>query len=96
MNIYIKHLERYVDSGIVIIIYYSAELIDGDFIANYQDQVCLSSPDPENFIPYNDITEQIAMNWLLSKINVDYIQSYLEKIIEKLKNPPTQNGIPWQ
>lgn len=96
MIIQIKNLERYVNNGEVIIIYYRASLTDGHLEVEYNGSVQLDPPDQENFIPYNQISEPIAMNWLMAKINVSEIQIYLENLMQGLKNPPTQNGIPWE
>lgn len=96
MNIQIKNLERFSNNGEVIFIYYRASLTDGHLEVEYNGSVQLDPPDQENFIPYNQISEPIAMNWLMAKINVSEIQIYLENLMQGLKNPPTQNGIPWE
>lgn len=56
----------------------------------------LESPDSENFIALNDLTEQQVIDWVLDGIDTDEIESYINAQIEKQKNPtnvPVQ--LPW-
>jgi hypothetical protein len=96
MIIQIKNLERYVNNGEVIIIYYRAELTDNYLVVEYNGSTQLDPPDPNNFIPYEQITQEMAMQWLMNKIDISEIETYLQNLMSGLKNPPTENGIPWQ
>lgn len=96
MNIEIKNLERFSSNGEVIFIYYRASLSDGNLEVEYNGSSQLDPPDPNNFIPYEQITQEMAMQWLMNKIDISEIETYLQNLMSGLKNPPTQNGIPWK
>ena len=57
----------------------------------------LDNPDPSNYIPYENLTENIVSEWLNKKLNVT---QYQENIINQIYIqffPPTTNSLnlPW-
>jgi hypothetical protein len=95
MIIKIKNLERHSNDNSVIIIYYKAQLVENELIVDYDGSVLLDPPDPNNFIPYENIDETTALSWLMQKIDMNEVQFYLNSVMDALKNPPTKKGIPW-
>lgn len=54
-----------------------------------------SSPD---FVPYDDLTESVVLQWVWDDMGVDEvvrIQESLHSNIEEQKNPTTEDGVPW-
>lgn len=54
-----------------------------------------SSPD---FVPYDDLTEPVVLQWVWDDMGVDEvvrIQESLHSNIEEQKNPTTEDGVPW-
>lgn len=55
-----------------------------------------------NFIPYEDLTEQIVLNWVQNEIGASAItsietqfQTRLQERITEKENPPFLTGLPW-
>lgn len=48
----------------------------------------LADPSSEQFVPFQDITEQMAIDWVSSVINVSDVQGSLANQIAAIKNPP--------
>jgi len=55
----------------------------------------LPEPNPENFIDYNDITEETVISWLESLLDIDINNQLVEQGINEKLNPPIIQGIPW-
>ena len=54
-----------------------------------------SSPD---FIPYDQLTEQVVRRWVWDSMGVDEVvrsQESLHSNIEEQKKPNTEDGVPW-
>jgi len=46
-------------------------------------------------IPYEDLTEEIIIEWVKESIDLEAIEKSLEDQIEAQKNPPILTGLPW-
>jgi hypothetical protein len=58
--------------------------------------ITLPSPSEENFIPYNDITEEMIISWRGSISNIEDLQQDITNKIELIKNPPIiELPFPW-
>ena len=68
---------------------YAAEKeYEGEII--YQDiygSQAVGEPNPDNYIPYNDLTEQEVISWLEATLPVDEYQVILAAQIENIINP---------
>ena len=61
----------------------------------------LSTVDPNNFVKYEDLTEEMVLGWIQSAVVDDYERHVNEKIKEQIDakvNPVTEvtSGFPWQ
>jgi hypothetical protein len=64
--------------------------------ASIQVPITLPEPSDENFIPYDDITEEMVISWLESILNVEDLQQGIIDKIENIKNPPlVEIPFPW-
>lgn len=49
----------------------------------------------DEFIPYEDLTEQEVIGWVKAKLDVASIESSLQDQINAKKAPATLSGVPW-
>lgn len=96
----IQQLKRINTTGLVIEARYSVSMNQNGVIVSHLDKVQLEgdSDDP-NFIPYNDLTEQIVLDWVKQKVDVETIEAQiLEELTVKQASKPTnqiKTGLPW-
>lgn len=53
----------------------------------FNGSINLKEPNPENYIPFNDLTDEIVWSWIEPQINVEQIKLNLDKQIEEIKHP---------
>lgn len=81
-------------SEVVKTIHWRLDAIDGGFSAGGYGTVALGEPDPDNFTPYADITEQWAIDRTSALIDLPAVQAALAGEIAKKKNPPVISQVP--
>lgn len=57
------------------------------------------SIDPENFIPFDNLTEENVLNWVKQTITAsfeEHINTIIEKQIQENSNPPVDAVLPWK
>lgn len=81
-------------SQVVKVIHWRLDAIDGGVTAGAYGTVALGEPDPDNFVPYADITEQWAIDQTSALIDLPQVQAALAGEIAKKKNPPTVPEVP--
>jgi len=59
-------------------------------------------PNAENFIPYNELTEETVITWVFSDLGeeemnkmIAELESAIDKRIYEKENPPFIQGLPW-
>ena len=76
-------------------VHWGYTLTDGDFSVNEIGMESLESPTGE-FIPFEELTEEIVLNWLSEKLNFELLRNNLQQSLELKKNPPTISlRAPW-
>lgn len=57
----------------------------------------LENPDPANFVPLNQITEQQVIQWIENTVNLQPIKAHIEIVLNKeaAKASLTQENLPW-
>ena len=76
----------------------SEEVGEETYSGSSYGTVSFADPDPDNFTPYADITEEMAIGWTqdaLGDEEVANIEASIAKQIEDAKNPPVESGTPW-
>ena len=63
---------------------------DGGIGSTDSGTVTLGSPNPAQFIPYDQITQEMAFNWVSEYINVGIVEESIAKQIAQLSVPQTQ------
>ena len=93
----IAQLERTLDDGGVVVAHWRATATDGDFSAtNYGTAGFTPDPSSSDYVPYDDITEEVALGWCFADgVDKDAIEASLQANIEAQKNPTQASGVPW-
>ncbi len=80
--------------GLVTTVHWTATLGE----AHNYGSVGLGTPDPDDYTPYDEITETQAVDWAKAALGpetVSEIESSLASQEEEILNPTTADGIPW-
>lgn len=99
----IIQMKRKPDNGLVFEVTYVMNFK----LENKEDRhigsvVLEGNPEDENFIPYEDLTKEIVLDWIQTELGEQEIQkiqtdmeSRLQNRIDKENNPEFLQGIPW-
>jgi hypothetical protein len=103
----IINMERHIENGIVYIVHWIASLQedrefnqesiilkDKKYYASSYGSIGLQAPE-ENIIAYENLTEEIVIEWIKTVLDTEFIETSLLAQIELQKNPPTATGLPW-
>ena len=80
--------------GLVTVVHWTAQLGE----ASSYGSVGLGAPDPDNYTPYDEVTETQAVDWAKAALGpetVSGIESSLASQEEEILNPTTADGVPW-
>lgn len=96
----INQLERQLPSGLVYIAHWTCSAVEGEYSGSVYGTQGLEATDPESstFVPYEDITEELALEWLFDAMQEEQVQAHEANVlsqIEAKKNPVTSSGLPW-
>ena len=97
MNWKINTLEYTNDSDKgVINAHWDVTLLEGEFSARRYGS-CSFQPLPEgsDYIPFEELTEEIVIGWVKDTLDVEEIEASLNAQIEEQKNPKTLKGLAW-
>jgi hypothetical protein len=101
----INQMERTLADGCVVVCHWRANA--SETVGTGDDAVTYSAtnygtagftPDPSSsdYVPYDDITEEVALDWCFANgVDKDAIEASLAAQIELDKNPTQASGIPW-
>lgn len=77
---------------------WTATYEEGGESAYAYGSVSFPEPDPNNYKPYSQLTEEEVLNWVFDALGVDQVvgiqESLYQQVQEKL-NPSHANGKPW-
>lgn len=95
-------MERKLSDEVVYTVHWTvnAERVDGEdtFTAGSYGSVGLGEPDPQAFIPYEDLTLEIVTDWVkeaLGEEQVETIETALSNQLDNQENPQDASGVPW-
>lgn len=94
----INEMERQVVDGFVTTIYWNVSLTDGAYSASRDSQSIFTQKDDINFIPFEELTQDLVIGWIkssLSAYNLSTLEECLLEDIARQKIPPTITGTPW-
>ena len=56
----------------------------------------ISTVDPDNFVPYEELTQEIVIGWIQAVVNNQvHINEHIQKQIDQKKNPVIEKPLPW-
>ena len=99
----IAELERYTDDNVVYTAHYTINAADGTHSAGAYGSVGLEQPDPDNIIPFDDLTPDLVISWTKAALakglgnenKVAEIETALQAQLDQQRTPTTAQGVPW-
>jgi hypothetical protein len=100
---HIAQLERKLSDGVVYTAHWTvtaARQVTGsaDLTASSYGSIGFGEPDPDNFIPYEDLTEGEVVGWVLGALGDEQVEAICSGVSAQLdaeQNPVDASGIPW-
>lgn len=94
-----KLVQKNDGSGLVIQVFYRVNSTDGEYSYTSSGDVELETENISNFIPYQNLTEELIIQWIKDKLGVN--SGDLEQMntdwINKTRNPLTKvEKLPWE
>ena len=95
----IAQLERHTADGVVYTAHYTINAADGTYSAGAYGSVGLEQPDPDNIIPFADLTPELIIGWVQEKLGgdekVEEIEAALQAQLDEQHAPTKAQGLPW-
>jgi hypothetical protein len=99
----IAQLERHTADGVVFTVHYTINANDGTYSSGAYGSVGLEQPDPDNLIPFADLTKDLVISWTKAALSkglgnenkVAEIEAALQKQIDEQRAPTKAQGLPW-
>ena len=85
-------------SNVVYIVHwkYTATSEDELFTSTMSGIASVASPDPENFTPFEDLTQSQVEGWVESAVDLERFRGALDDIILEKQTPTTElKDVPW-
>jgi hypothetical protein len=67
---------------------------EGTYSTEFYGSVSLESPDPADYVEYDDIVKEDLELWVEDKLNIPDMQEGLLASLEAIKNPPIVSRTP--
>lgn len=81
-------------ADVVKVIHWRLYAKEDQYVASVYGTVALDQPNQDNFIAYEDITKQWAIEAVSSKLDIPALELSLAGEIERHKNPPIISALP--
>lgn len=94
----VNSMERDSTNGFVVIVFWSCHAEGGGKSSFYGDQTKFTlSPSNKNFIPYENLTEEIVLNWVFVELGNKKETIEKDRIakVKKQLQATTALGVPW-
>jgi hypothetical protein len=95
----IAQLERTTVDGIVYVAHYTVAANDGTYSASAYGSIGLEQPDPDNIIPFAELTKDLVISWVQEKLGgekkVEEIEAALQVQLDEQAAPTKAQGVPW-
>jgi hypothetical protein len=90
----VVQMDRLTSDGFVVTVHYTVNAVDGDFTASTYGTVGYVQED-KSYTPYADLTQAVVVGWVQNSLGKDTVEASLTEMIELLKNPVQETGLPW-
>jgi hypothetical protein len=99
----IAQMERKTADGVVFTVHYTINATDGTYSSGAYGSVGLEQPDPDNLIPFADLTKDLVISWTKNELSkglgnenkVAEIEAALQAQIDEQRAPTKAQGLPW-
>ena len=95
----IAQLERHTADGVVYTVHYTINANNGTYASSAYGSVGLEQPDPDNIIPFADLTKDLVIGWVQEKLGGDEkvaeIEAALQAQLDEQHAPTKAQGLPW-
>lgn len=81
-------------TDVVRVIHWRLYAKDAPYVASIYGTVTLPAPDPDDFVAYEDITKQWAIEAVSGSLDIAAMELSLASEIERQKNPPVVSAAP--
>lgn len=94
----INTMERATATGEIQTLHYTVDAEDGTYRAGAYGSVGLDPADPDDMVPYADVTKEQAIAWLHAKLGeeaVANVETALQAQLDEQRAPSKAQGVPW-
>ena len=94
----VANMERNVSDGVVFTVHYTVTRFKDGEQAGAYGSLSSEAPEPDNLIPYADLTEEIVVGWVTDQLGeekVTEIDAALDAQIDEKLAPTKSAGVPW-
>lgn len=98
----VANLERHLDNEAVYTVHWTVNAqrtVGEDTLATgAYGSIGLDDPDPQDFIPYENLTPAIVIGWVKDKLGeeqVESIETALSSQLDSQQAPKNASGVPW-
>jgi hypothetical protein len=96
----VANLERNTADGAVFTVHYTVNASDGTYSSSAYGSIGLEQPDPDEMIPYAELTPELVIGWVQEKLGgeekVAEIEAALQAQLDEQRQPTKAAGVPWQ
>jgi hypothetical protein len=96
----VANLERNTADGAVFTVHYTVNASDGTYSSSAYGSIGLEQPDPDEMIPYAELTPEVVIGWVQEKLGgeekVAEIEAALQAQLDEQRQPSKAAGVPWQ
>ena len=94
----VANMERHTNDGVVYTVHYTVTRFKDGEQAGAYGSLGFEAPEPDNMIPYVDLTEETVINWCKTQLGEDKvteIDAALDAQINEKLTPTKATGVPW-
>jgi hypothetical protein len=84
--------------GAIYTVHWTASLEEDGETAGAYGSIGLGEPNPSSFVPFNQLTKEEVVGWVLSALGVDQVVSIEEALYNQIQqrlHPTSATGVPW-
>ena len=91
----ISQMQRKADDGFVIHVWYRVDDVDGSY-SSVATGECNYTQTEDNFIPYEDLTQDVVVGWVKESLGADNVTSLEAGLDAQITaKKAVVNGVPW-